>query len=293
MEINPIAVVGGRRGVTRGVPRIEFGEARLTQPKAYRFGGAVGDTLTTIVLPVRARGGRIVNSRASVTFTAPWAGYTHEVPGRWENRTKQPMRGFGEDWSELDRITLYEHDTDDIAIAVQHEGDDDAFILCNRSWEMPLQHGQPDFRHPELLLPRGRVEVEVTVRGDELEDSSCTFSIEPTDGVWRPCPPLTQPPTEKVHALLREGVELSNAIPYGTELEPDSLHERAVTAWTHRVRDALSADYPEWAVPFDNPVRRLPPELKYRSDELKAEMDSRLHRLSWIGQQLRGTDRRL
>jgi len=65
-------------------------------------------------------------------------------------------------------------------------GDEDAYMLCNRSWEMPLHHGQPDFRHPDHLLPRGEVRVRVTVRGDDLTDSVFEFGIRPLDGASEP-----------------------------------------------------------------------------------------------------------
>jgi hypothetical protein len=169
---------------------IEFGTAHRGLVRAYVVrlpdGGALhGQPFSPIVLPVTARGANIENCRATVEFEAE--SFKKAIRGRWENRA-QPMKGLGEDWSVFDAITLLKDEDDAIAIAVQHEGDGSAYMLCNRSWEMPLVRGQPDFRMPEFLLPLSVVNVRVTVRGDEMDDQPYEFPIGPVDGVWIPHP---------------------------------------------------------------------------------------------------------
>src|SRR6266566_9982395 len=110
------------RGERAPVPRIEFGSPRRTAPKAYRFlnsqGGTlrIGDPFSVIVIPVTARDNSIENCRTSVRFSAASVGYSHEVPGRWENRTAQPMQAFGQNLSELERTTFLKDDSDDVAV---------------------------------------------------------------------------------------------------------------------------------------------------------------------------------
>jgi hypothetical protein len=145
----------------------------------------VGDSFTPLVLPVTARGANIENCRSTVEFNAPSIAQKG-MKGRWENRGK-PTQGFGQDWSVFDAITLLKDDDDAIAIAVQHEGDASAFMLCNRSWKMPLVYGQNHFRMPAFLLPPSDpVSVRVTVRGDEMDDCAYEFVLRHLAGLWQP-----------------------------------------------------------------------------------------------------------
>jgi hypothetical protein len=92
---------------------------------------------------------------------------------------------------------------------------------------------------------------------------------------------------EPLITLLREGVQILNSIPHDQHLSEESLPERAVNAWSHKARDALSTNHPEWALHFDKPIGRFV-KLRYSSGALRADFHSRLQRLSQIIQVLRG-----
>jgi hypothetical protein len=110
------------------------------------------------------------------------------------------MQGYGIDWSTYDTITLLKDETEDVGLVVQHEGADELYILCNRSWEMPLHHGRLNFQHPDLLLPVGALTVKVTVRGDDMDDQVHTVTLHPGDGLW------IQPPPQLHELVEREGL---------------------------------------------------------------------------------------
>jgi hypothetical protein len=179
------------RGWTRPVPRIDFGTPYRAAPRTYDLRYPDGrvthgaPAFSPIALPITARDANIANCRASVEFEAPWASFRLIVKGRWENRA-QPMQGFGQDWSTFDKITFLKDENEDVGIAVQHDGDPAAYALCNRLWEMPLHHNRLNFQHPEFVLPVDDVQVTVTVRGEDLRDSSYTFAIRPINGEWLP-----------------------------------------------------------------------------------------------------------
>jgi hypothetical protein len=86
--------------------------------------------------------------------------------------------------------------------------------------------------------------------------------------------------TAQLKHLLREGCDILNAIPFLEDLEEDSLLERAAKSWARKVRDALSADLPEWAYHFDKPMPDV--DGTYRSAALRQFMRMMLARLSQL-----------
>ncbi len=212
---------------------IEFGEPFRATARSFHLqtalGTLIGDPFTPIVLPVTARGANIVNCRSTVHFKSP--SFEHEMKGRWENRA-QPTRGVGEDWSVFNAITLLRDEDDAIAIAVQHEGDARAFMLSNRSWEMPLQHGQNDFRHPDHELPAEPLLVLVTVRGDDMNDCTFEFALSSVNGTWQPSPKGTEPPVAYDPAQMRRAI--SGAI--------TQLRKQRALVWEWRLHPQLEPD---------------------------------------------------
>jgi hypothetical protein len=84
----------------------------------------------------------------------------------------------------------------------------------------------------------------------------------------------------RLRQRLHEGCDILNAIPPLEDIEEDSLLERAAKSWAGKVRDALSADLPEWAYHFDKPMREV--HGTYRSAELRHFMRMMLARLSQL-----------
>jgi hypothetical protein len=191
-----------RSGAHRVHPNLVFGEPRLSSEKTYRLGTFEGAPFRTILLPVsnddhESPSVAAHGLRADITFTPSGSSSAVlRIPGRWENRTPQPQKAFGDDLTRLDRITLDEGESDDLGIAVQHRGDADLYAFGNRSYEMPLQHRVPDFRHPELRLVGSEAfDVDVVLRADEVvQPLKKTFALKRVNGQWLPSPPDSPEP---------------------------------------------------------------------------------------------------
>jgi hypothetical protein len=179
--LRQLSAVERREDASPASPRIEFGVPLRASPRAFRYNSPQGAELngeefTPIVLPIHVRGGTVNNCRATVEFRGA-EGFEQGMRGRWENHG-EPKRIWGEDISYLDRIQLLKDEDEAIAIAVQHERDPHIYMLCNRSWVNVRHFNRPDLRLQELVLPhKGPIAVRVTVRGDEIEDSSCEFAL--------------------------------------------------------------------------------------------------------------------